>query len=70
MTTYRINDNGIDREMTASEMVDHQKAIENARKADEERETAWKAVTAAKASARAKLAALGLTEAEVAALVG
>lgn len=68
--TYRINDNGIDREATPDEVA----AIKQ-----REKETAHDLATQAaaletaaanKASARAKLKALGLTDDEIAALVG
>jgi hypothetical protein len=70
MTTFRINDNGIDRDMTESEIVDHKKAIANAQKADAERQAAIDAIKLAKESALSKLKALGLTDVEIAALVG
>lgn len=68
--TLRINDNGTDREMTADEQAAHEKAALLAAKDDETREDALKALAAAKASAQAKLAALGLTNDEIAALLG
>ena len=68
--TLRINDNGVDRDMTPEEEAAHKKAALLAAKDDEARIAALEAVAAAKASARAKLAALGLTEAEVSALLG
>ena len=70
MSTFRINDNGVDRDMTEAETIEHQKAVANAQKADDQRQSAWAANEAAKASARAKLKALGLTDDEIAALVG
>ena len=68
--TLRINDNGTDREMTADEQAAHKKAALLAAKDDETRDAGLEAVAAAKASARAKLKALGLTDDEIAALVG
>ncbi len=66
----RINDNGIDREMTADEKAAHDAWAKIA----EEEQAAYLAQIAAQQAARqsviAKLAALGLTEAEIAALLG
>ena len=66
----RINDNGIDRDMTDEEVA----LLAQARKemaADLQAQVAAiQAAAAAKASARAKLKALGLTDDEIAALVG
>ena len=67
---FRINDNGVDRDMTESEIIEHKKAIANAQKADEQRELVQNVIESAKASARVKLAALGLTDTEIAALLG
>jgi len=64
----RTNDNGIDRDMTADEETAHAIIIADntARQAaDDEAATA---AAAAKKSAQTKLAALGLTAAEIAAL--
>jgi len=66
----RINDNGTDREMTAAELVAHQQkaaALLGEAKAEAD---AVETRAAAKTSARNKLAALGLTVDEIAALVG
>lgn len=68
--TLRINDNGVDRDMTPEEEAAHKKAALLAAKDDEARIAALEAVAAAKASARTKLAALGLTEAELSTLLG
>ena len=68
--TLRINDNGTDRDMTPQEETAHKEAALLAAKDDEARHAALEAVAAAKASARAKLAALGLTDEEIAAVVG
>ena len=66
MARPTINDGGTDREMTKAE---HDQWLELV--ADiEARAAALEAAAAAKVSARAKLKALGLTDAEIAALVG
>lgn len=59
----------VEREATAEELA--QEALDQAASAaaQAEREEAEAALVASKESARAKLAALGLTEAEIAALV-
>ena len=66
----RINDNGIDRDMTDEEVA----LLAQARKemaADLQAQVAaLEAAAAAKVSGRAKLKALGLTDDEIAALVG
>jgi len=68
--TYIINDNGIDREMTQIEIVDLRtsQAQLEVEQAAAEQAAADKA--AAAASGRAKLAALGLTDDEINALLG
>ena len=66
----RINDNGIDRDMTASEIAVYEKAAADALADEQAWEEAIAATHAAKTSARAKLKALGLTDSEIAALVG
>ena len=66
----RINDNGIDRDMTASEIAAYEKAAAEALADEQTWQEAVAVAHAAKTSARAKLKALGLTEAEIAALVG
>lgn len=68
--TLRINENGVDRDMSPEEETAHKKAALLAAKDDEARIAALEAVAAAKASARAKLSALGLTEAELSTLLG
>ena len=66
MARPTINDGGTDREMTKQE---HDEWLEHV--ADiEARIAAAATVTAAKQSALAKLAALGLTDAEITALLG
>ncbi len=55
--------------LTAEEIADMETRAEEARVRQAEEDAAREAAEAARESARAKLAALGLTEAEVAALV-
>ena len=64
------NDNGVDRPMTDAEIAEHEKQAAITKKELDAVANADAARAAALASARAKLAALGLTEAEVKALVG
>lgn len=66
MTRPTINDGGIDREMTKAE---HDQWLELVSEIETQNATR-EAIAAAKESARSKLAALGLTEAEIAALAG
>jgi len=66
----RINDNGIDRDMTETELAMLAKAREEIAADLQAQVAAIEAAAAAKASARAKLKALGLTDDEIAALVG
>jgi len=66
MTKPLIHINGETREMTADEYADYQKLRSNVAA----EAAAADAIASARASARTKLAALGLTEAEVAALLG
>jgi len=66
----KTNDNGLDREMTEAELAAFnilQKELEVKQAA---RQAALDSKKTALASARAKLAALGLSEAEVAAIIG
>jgi hypothetical protein len=70
MTTYRVNDNGVDREMTSAERAAYETFQTEAAKELAAKAAAIEAAVAAKVSARAKLTALGLTEAEVSALLG
>lgn len=65
--TYIINDNGVDREMTADEIAAYQAAQKPIDDAIMEREAAKTAKEAARAAALAKL---GLTDDEIAALFG
>lgn len=68
--SLRISDNGVDREMTASEQDEYHLASAQAAKELEKMLDMQQAAIAAKESAKAKLAALGLTEAEVNAIIG
>ena len=63
--THRIHD-GIDRDMTAEEIVE----LDETRAELAAKIAAIEAAAAAKVSARAKLKGLGLTDDEIAALVG
>ena len=63
---HRINDNGIERDMTPDEIANYEAVIATA----EADKAAIQAKAQARASARTKLAALGLTDDEIAALVG
>jgi len=64
--THRINDNGIDRDMTAEEET----ALDAVRAEMETQAAAADDLLRTRASARAKLVDLGLSETEIAALVG
>jgi hypothetical protein len=66
----RINDNGVDREMTAAEKTAYDQFVAECAVELAKRDAAKNAVIAAKASARDKLKALGLSDDEIAALVG
>ena len=70
MSTFRINDNGVDRDMTDAEVVEYTKAVAAARIADDQRRAARAAMENARNSARTKFAALGLTDEEINALLG
>ena len=65
-----INDNGIDRPMTPQEQAAHDAFEAQEAKRIQQEVAAREAAAAAKASARTKLAALGLTDAEIAAFLG
>lgn len=67
---YMINDNGVDREMTPDEIEQHKIGIALAERDQANQDAAIEAMSSAKASARAKLAALGLTADEIAAFLG
>ena len=66
----RINDNGIDRDMTAQELAEYQTWAEQAQQQQLAADAAAQAAADARTSALAKLSALGLTQAEIAALLG
>lgn len=66
----RIHVDGIDREMTLQEEEEYLSQIAKYSERSEKQAQVIAKKEAAAASARAKLAALGLTEAEIAALVG
>jgi hypothetical protein len=68
--TLRIHDNGIDRDMTPAEQTEYEANAAQILAEQQALEAAQAAQAAAKTSARAKLAALGLTDDEIAALVG
>ena len=68
--TYRINDNGVDRDMTPDEIAAYETAQQSINAENDARAAAVEAAIAAKESAKAKLASLGLTEAEVNAIIG
>lgn len=66
----RINDNGTDRNMTADEKAVYDEWAEQARNEQTARAAALDARNAALQSAHTKLTALGLTDNEIAALLG
>jgi len=66
--TYKVNDNGVNRDATADEIANIEQIHAAATQATETTETAAAAQAAAKTSAQTKLAALGLTADEIAAL--
>lgn len=70
MSTYIVNDNGINRNMTADEAAAYESATAQLLEEIAKTEAAKQASSAARVSALAKLKALGLTDAEIAALVG
>lgn len=70
MSELTVNDNGIQRPMTDAEKAAHKQAQTEAQSYTAELAAAADAKAAALASARTKLAALGLTDDEVAALLG
>lgn len=65
----RINDNGVDRDMTPDEQTAYELAAEQANQDQIAKVKAQELIDAAKTSAIAKFEALGLTAAEIAALV-
>jgi hypothetical protein len=66
----RTNDNGVDRDMTAAEQAAYETWAAAAQAEADRLEAEAQQRAAARASALAKLAALGLTDDEIAALVG
>jgi hypothetical protein len=68
--TMRTNDNGTDRDMTADELAAYETWATAVQAATAAQAAADEAKAVARASALTKLADLGLTEAEVAAIVG
>ena len=66
----RTNDNGVDRDMTATEQAAYEAWAAAAQAEADRLEAEAQQRAAARASALAKLAALGLTDNEIAALVG
>lgn len=68
--TLNINHNGVDRKMTADELAYIEQAQHEAQAAAAQLQADIDAREAARASALAKLAALGLNNDEIAALVG
>lgn len=68
--TLKVNDNGINRDMTQDEEAAHKSWAVTAQAEAASQQQAALDVAAARASALAKLAALGLTADEIAALVG
>ena len=70
MTMTKINDNGTDRDMTPDEKDAYDAWVKTAQEEQAAAAAAADAKVAARASARAKLAGLGLTDDEISALVG
>ena len=68
--TMRTNDNGVNRDMTSDEQAAYEAWASTAQAEAAARAEAEAATLAARASALAKLAELGLTPDEIAALVG
>jgi hypothetical protein len=66
----KINDNGTDRDMTEEELAAHKEWATIAKKEQAAIDAAAVAQAAARVSALTKLAELGLTNDEIAALVG
>jgi hypothetical protein len=66
----RINDNSVDRDATPQEQAAIEQAQDEAQAAAAARAAALDAKAAALASARTKLAALGLSDDEIVALLG
>ena len=68
--TLKINDNGTDRDMTDKELASHEQTLSALQADTEQLEQKLDAINDARHSAKNKLRALGLTDAEIAALVG
>lgn len=68
--TLKINDNGTDRNMTAEEIAAYERTQSEVENDMAQLEEKLDAIMLARQSAKNKLRALGLTDAEVAALVG
>ena len=68
--SYIINDNGVQRNMTSTEIEIYEQAAELIRNDSNAEFAAAAEAAAAKTSALSKLKALGLTDAEIAALAG
>lgn len=68
--TLRVNDNGIDRDMTEAEQAAYDEWAATVKAQNAADKKAELNTAKARASALAKLAALGLTADEIAALVG
>jgi len=66
----KINDNGINREMTDTEIAEYQAFLATEEQKQIVADEIAQTKLLAEASARAKLKALGLTDDEIAALVG
>jgi alkylhydroperoxidase family enzyme len=66
----RTNDNGVDREMTANELAEYEQTAAAVAAEETAAAAAQAERDAARQSALAKLSALGLTDTEIAALVG
>lgn len=66
----RINDNGVERDMTAAELEAYEKAAAEIMAVTEAQAAEFAAKQAAATSARAKLQKLGLTDDEIAAITG
>ena len=70
MMTLRTHDNGVDRNMTADELAAYETLTAQVQAANVAAQQAATDKAAAAASGRAKLAALGLTDDEINALLG
>ena len=66
----RINDNGVDRDMSEQELSEYKVVITDAKASKKALDAEQATKDAARVSAVAKLAALGLNEAEVLSIIG